>query len=125
MIVGIGTDLVYIPRIRKTIDDHGEVFTKRTFTKKENDYASGKRDVAAYYATLFACKEAVFKAMGHSTGEGFFDFRIVEVLHHEDGAPYVNITDGLRPYMLEAGISSFLVSVSHENDYVIAFVAAQ
>lgn len=125
MMVGIGTDLVYIPEIERFIRQFGEVYLRNTFTERERSEISGKANPAQYYAASFACKEAVFKAIGHSTKRKVFDFRCVETLHYSDGAPYIHPTSELREYMDECGISSFQVSISHEKDYALAFVLAE
>ena len=125
MVVGIGTDLVFIPRIRETINIYGDSFIKKTFTTSENEGAFDRKDKAKYYATLFACKEAVFKAISHSLNGRSFDLRTVETLHNENGEPYISISDDFRTLLKEIGINSLLVTVSHEKDYVVAFVIAQ
>lgn len=59
MIKGIGVDIVQISRIEKSLSIPG--FKKSVFT--ENEISNEHGDEAEYYATRFACKEAVFKAL--------------------------------------------------------------
>ena len=61
MIIGIGTDIVYISRIQKSMDDHGDRFLKRCFTarerKKAQSYATEEKRLF-FYAKRWAAKEA-------------------------------------------------------------------
>ncbi len=124
MIIGIGTDLVDIHEIRRYLDMN-DAFETHTFTEAEREIGEKAVDKASYYAGLFACKEAVFKALGHHTEDQVWDFRCVETLHHSDGAPYVHPNNELRKYMKEAGVGSILVSITNENGFAQAFAVAQ
>lgn len=124
MVLGIGVDMVYIPEIKRFLETN-DAFEKHTFSENEKAIGENVTDKSQYYAGLFASKEAVFKAIGHLTKDKLFDFRCVETLHHEDGAPYINPGEELLGYMEEAGVTDFKVSITNENDYAIAFVIAQ
>ncbi len=126
MIKGIGIDLCMISRVQRILDREGPdgAFFRRAFTLAEQQEASGKHDPAAFFAARFAVKEAVFKALAPLTKSGF-DLRIVESLHRPDGSAFVSITDRLRPYLEEAGISALHLSVSTEGDFAQAMVIAE
>ena len=81
MIKGIGVDTVQISRIEQSLSIPN--FLESTFTQQE--IANELGDKPTYYATRFACKEAVFKAIGYPT-----DWRVVETLNDENGKPYVS-----------------------------------
>lgn len=127
MIIGIGVDMVYIPEISRYQDQAGDSFFVHTFTDAERKGAERIPDSqkATYFAGLFASKEAAFKALGHHSKEKVWDFRCVETLHHEDGAPYIHPTEELKQHMEEAGVTELLVSITNEKDYAQAFVLAQ
>ena len=125
MVKGIGVDMVYIPEIRRLTETFGDSFTDKTFTQAEREYAERSGDAAQSLAGFFAVKEAVFKALDHLTGGQIRDLRCVETLHHEDGAPYVQITEPLAAYMEKAGVSDIQVSVTNEKDYATAFAVVQ
>ena len=59
MILGVGTDLVEIDRMRKACEK--EYFVSRTFTEAESRQAGGS---ASKLAGSFAVKEAVAKVFG-------------------------------------------------------------
>jgi holo-[acyl-carrier protein] synthase len=64
MILGIGSDLIDIRRIEKSLARFGERFTQRVFTELEQARADGRREPRATYAKRFAAKEACSKALG-------------------------------------------------------------
>lgn len=58
MIIGIGSDLIDIRRVEKSLERFGERFTERCFTEIERAKSDGRRNRAASYAKRFAAKEA-------------------------------------------------------------------
>lgn len=102
MIKGIGVDAVKISRVEKLLSR--PEFKTRIFTQKEIENEHG--NIAEYYATRFACKEAVFKALGRK-----MDLRLIETLNREDGSPYCTIKD--------EGIVH--ISITTEADLAIAY----
>ncbi|MGN1389163.1 MAG: holo-ACP synthase [Bulleidia sp.] len=127
MLKGIGTDLVYIPGIQRILDQGGETdpFFTHTFTEHERMEASARVKKAEFYASRFAVKEAVFKVLAPILKDQSPDLRKIESLHHEDGSPYVNTEEYLKPYLEQAGISRILISVSADHDYATAYAAGE
>ena len=64
MTIGLGSDLIDIRRIEKTIARHGERFLARLYTEIERKKSDGRAQRAASYAKRFAAKEACSKALG-------------------------------------------------------------
>ena len=64
MILGIGTDLVNIERVRKVLDRFGDRFEKRVFSDEEIQRSRRKYDPSSSYAKRWAAKEACSKALG-------------------------------------------------------------
>ena len=58
MIIGLGSDLIDIRRIEKTLERHGERFVHRVFTETERRKSDRRKERAASYAKRFAAKEA-------------------------------------------------------------------
>lgn len=125
MIRGIGIDMVEIKEVKRLAQASGETFIERTFTKREKEASLNAADRWEYLAARFAAKEAVFKALAHLTKEKTFDFRQIETLNQEDGAPYVALTPMLRATMKEAGALRLHISLTHEKEYACAFVIAE
>lgn len=72
MIIGIGSDLIDIRRIEKTLERFGERFTNRIFTDIEKAKSERRRLRAASYAKRFAAKEACSKALGTGLSRGVY-----------------------------------------------------
>lgn len=64
MILGIGTDLVDIARMRAALDRHGERFARRILSPAEWPDWQASGDPARLLAKRFAAKEAFAKASG-------------------------------------------------------------
>jgi len=94
MIIGIGSDLIDIRRIEKTLARHGERFVARCFTATERARAERRRrDRAATYAKRFAAKEACAKALGTGMRAGVF-WRDMGVVNLPSGRPTLQLTGG-------------------------------
>jgi holo-[acyl-carrier protein] synthase len=93
MIVGIGSDLIDIRRIEKTLDRYGERFIDRIFTPIEIRKSEGRRQRAASYAKRFAAKEACAKALGTGLRAGVF-WRDMGVVNAMSGKPTMKLTGG-------------------------------
>lgn len=118
MIVGIGTDIVDIRRIKKAIENPR--FLKKIFTEEEIFQTNGR---SSSLAGNFAVKEAVSKAL--RTGFCGFGPREIEVLRKESGEPYVNLYGNALDKMKEQEIRHFFISISHETEYAIGYVIAE
>jgi holo-[acyl-carrier protein] synthase len=99
MIIGIGTDLVDIRRIERTIERHGERFLARIFTEAERARADRRANVAGTYAKRFAAKEACAKALGTGFRRGVF-FRDIGVVNLPSGKPTLELAGGARARLL-------------------------
>jgi holo-[acyl-carrier protein] synthase len=93
MILGIGSDLIDIRRIEKTIERHGERFLTRIFTDTERAKAEGRKNSIDTYAKRFAAKEACAKALGTGLRAGVF-WRDMGVVNLPSGRPTMRLTGG-------------------------------
>jgi len=127
MIKGIGVDTTKICDISRIMEEEGlsSSFIRYTFTQAEQLEGAERPQPADYFASRFAAKEAVFKAVARLLPEKTFDLRIVETLNAEDGSPYVNIDGKLRPILDSAGIDVLHISITSEDDRVTAFVISE
>lgn len=116
MILGVGCDIVEIDRIRKAVLKDN--FINRCFTEKETEYFNKKHDPAESAAAGFAAKEAVSKALG--TGISGFSFTDIEILHRENGQPYVNLTGEAAKIADRLG-GAVSVSMSHSESIAVAY----
>jgi holo-[acyl-carrier protein] synthase len=93
MIIGIGSDLIDIRRVEKSIERFGERFTHRIFTDIERAKSDRRAQRAASYAKRFAAKEACSKALGTGLSQGVF-WRDMGVVNLPGGKPTMKLTNG-------------------------------
>ena len=93
MIIGIGSDLIDIRRIEKSIDRFGDRFLSRIFTEIERVKSDNRAQRAASYAKRFAAKEACSKALGTGFRRGVF-WRDMGVVNLPGGKPSLNLAGG-------------------------------
>jgi len=122
MIIGIGTDIIEIVRIKKAIQTRPKM-VERIFTPAELEYCQGKGDFFAALAARFAAKEAVAKALG--TGFRGFKWQDIEVVNDELGKPFVKIYGKAMGKVEELGITKIEISLSHSRDYAVAMVVLE
>jgi holo-[acyl-carrier protein] synthase len=93
MILGLGSDLIDIRRIEKTLERHGPRFIARIFTEIEQAKSERRAARAASYAKRFAAKEACSKALGTGLSQGVF-WRDMGVVNLPSGKPTMKLTGG-------------------------------
>lgn len=93
MILGIGSDLIDIRRIEKTLERFGARFTNRVFTEIEQAKSDRRAQRAASYAKRFAAKEACSKALGSGIRMGVA-WREMGVVNLSSGKPTMALTGG-------------------------------
>src|ERR1700683_5596472 len=110
MIVGIGTDIVEIPRIGKMIERHGEHFVQRVYTEEKIRYCQRRKESFQHFAGRWAAKEAVMKTLGTgwTRGVGWLD---IEVATKRSGQPLINIRGTARDIARRFGIDEVLISI--------------
>ena len=93
MILGLGSDLIDIRRIEKSIERFGDRFIERIFTDIERAKSDRRAQRAASYAKRFAAKEACAKALGTGLNKGVF-WRDMGVINLPGGKPTLKLTNG-------------------------------
>ncbi|MCD1264123.1 MULTISPECIES: holo-ACP synthase [Shinella] len=93
MIIGIGSDLIDIRRVEKSLERFGARFTERCFTQIEQAKSDGRKNRAASYAKRFAAKEACSKALGTGLAQGVF-WKDMGVINLPGGKPTMHLTGG-------------------------------
>lgn len=121
MIVGIGTDIVRIDRIRRSIERHPDHFVDHIFTSEEQREAALRSDFSTYYAGRWSAKEALSKALGSGIGEkcGWLD---ISILNNEAGCPCMVLNGRAAETANKMGVPKIHVSISHETEYACATV---
>ena len=119
MIIGIGTDIVRVARIKKIVEKSETKFIDRILTPKERDKISGL-DKTKALSKIYASKEALSKALGTgiSGGVSFLDF---EIFNDQFGAPKVILSGVAKRIFDEKAAKYVHLSISDEKDYAVAF----
>lgn len=121
MIIGIGSDLIDIRRVAKTLERHPDRFVNRVFTEIEQHKSDRRKERAASYAKRFAAKEACAKALGTGLARGVF-WRDMGVVNLPGGKPTMQLTGGAAARlanMLPAGHEA-LIHLTITDDFPLA-----
>ncbi len=126
MILGIGSDIIDIRRIEKSLARFGDRFTSRLYTDLERARAERRpHERAASYAKRFAAKEACSKALGTGLKNGVF-WRDMGVANLRSGQPTMALTGGAALRLAQLTPPGFAphIHVSLTDDYpmAVAFV---
>jgi holo-[acyl-carrier protein] synthase len=93
MIIGLGSDIVDVRRIKEVLERHGDRFLDRCFTPTERAKADRRARRIETYAKRFAAKEACAKALGTGLAAGVF-WRDMGVVNMPGGRPTMKLTGG-------------------------------
>jgi holo-[acyl-carrier protein] synthase len=125
VILGIGSDLIDIRRIEKTLERYGEKFIARIFTDEERRRSERRANRAASYAKRYAAKEACSKALGTGFRKGVY-WRDLGVVNLSSGQPTLVLTGGALEQlktMVPAGmIAKIELTLTDEPPLASAFV---
>ncbi len=121
-IFGIGTDIVEINRVKKSLKKKG--LLQRLFNQKEINNCQKKINKFNCFAKRFAAKEAFSKALGTGIAKGI-NFNEIIILNEKNGKPFIKLLDKTKK-IVEKKISNkkykISLSLSDENNYAVAFV---
>ncbi len=120
MIIGIGTDMIEVKRIRDVMErDFG--FREKIFTGGEISYCDKMKNKYQYYAARYAAKEAFMKALG--TGWRFgIAFSDIDIYHDELGKPFIRLSGKSQELAAKAGVSQIHVTLSHLKEIAMSTV---
>lgn len=125
MVIGVGTDLMEIERIERSVARYGDAFLNRVYTAAEIAYCRRKKkNSAESLAARFAAKEAGAKALGTgiSRGVGWRDF---EVVRRPGGQPELRLSGRAAEIAAALGVRRLALSLSHSRRLAIAVVVAE
>ena len=117
---GVGTDLVEVDEMRALMSRQPR-FAAHVFTEDERAYCERFADPAERYAVRFAAKEAVLKALGVGLTESVLTE--IEVRRQAAGPPSLHLAGRAAALAEAAGISSWLITLTHTRHLAHAFVA--
>ena len=115
MIVGIGVDLVDIPRFERALS--------RTPRLLERLFAPAERPLPARsLAARYAANEALIKALGGSDGVHWTE---IEITPESSGRPWFTLSGSTALAVAERGITTLHLSMSHDAGLATAYVLAE
>ena len=120
--VGLGVDIVEIERMRRILA-RTPSFARKVFSEGERAYCDAKANPEVHYATRFAAKEAVVKALGTGFSEGI-GVRDIEVRRTTKGRPYVVLTGRAREVARDQGVREMPLSLSFTHTEAVACAMA-
>jgi holo-[acyl-carrier protein] synthase len=119
-ILGLGVDICEIARMERALARH-PTLRGRVFTPEEIGYCDSRARPAESYAGRFAAREATIKALGGYRGRGWKD---ISITRDPSGAPSIALTGSAKRRADELGISSVLITFTHEKTSAVAFAIA-
>ena len=120
--VGLGVDIVEIERMRKILK-RSPAFARKVFSAEECRYCDATAQPAVHYATRFAAKEAVLKALGTGFSQGI-GARDVEVRRTSKGRPYAVLTGRAKQVAQALGVRELPLSLSYTHTDAVACAMA-
>ena len=127
MIIGIGTDILNIDRLDKIINKYDQKFINRIYGKNEIQISKSKLNNSIdYLGKRFSAKEATWKALSPTRGDGLI-FKEIEILNDINGKPYLFFSGKTKEFIekkeknLKAKLK-FDISLSDDTPFVISFV---
>ena len=121
-IFGIGTDIVSVDRIKKSLKSKN--FIKRVFNEKEIFKCKQLSNSINCFAKRFAAKEAFSKALGTGISNGI-NFNEIVILNKKSGKPYISIIGQTKKILnkkFKRKKFNISLSLSDEKKYAVAFV---
>ena len=121
MIIGLGSDIIDIRRIERSLSRFGERFIDRIFTEIERQKSEARADRAASYARRFAAKEACAKALGTGIDRSVY-WRDMGVVNLGSGRPTMELSGGAAERLRELtpdGMTA-LIHLSLTDDHPLA-----
>ena len=120
--VGLGVDIVEIERMRSILE-RTKSFAEKVFSEAERAYCDKKSNPAAHYATRFAAKEAVVKALGTGFSDGIW-VRDIEVVRTAKGRPQVVLSGRAKEVAEQQGVREISISLSYTHTEAVACAMA-
>jgi holo-[acyl-carrier protein] synthase len=123
MIAGTGIDIEEIESIKASIEQ-SKRFIPKVFTLYEIDYCEHMLYKYQHYATRFAAKEAMMKALGTGWNKQV-SWKQIEVVNDNHGKPEIILYKQAKKLSDAQGIKVIHLSMSHSDTYAIAMVVVE
>ncbi len=123
-IIGIGTDIVKISRIKRLFKKYPKGFAERILHNNELKVLKHHHSPKTFLAKRFSAKEATAKALGTGIAKGV-SFQEIEISNDESGQPQLTLHGATLGIAQSLGMTSCFISLSDEDKYAIAYVVIE
>lgn len=124
MILGLGSDLAEVARIRASRERFGERFLHRVYTQAEIDYSMSKANADERLAGRFAAKEAGMKALGTGLSGGI-TWKDLAVSSLPSGKPTLHLSGVARQQADRLGVTRIHLTITHTTGLAMAVVVLE
>jgi holo-[acyl-carrier protein] synthase len=114
-VIGVGIDLVDLPRVARMLADKGDHALTRLFTDEERAYLATRPDPTGHAAARIAAKEAVYKALQALPGARGVGWRDIEVTRDAEGRPAIRLHGLAEQLASQAGGLAIQISLTHSS----------
>ncbi|HEX9745939.1 MAG TPA: holo-ACP synthase [bacterium] len=119
--VSVGIDVVENARVSRMIEKFGDKFLSRCFTEREIHYCGAQTNSVTHYSARLAAKEAAYKALQGKRGMGL-RWLDAEVVSSGINPPDLKLHGNAYKFAETSGVTSILMSLTHEENYSAAVV---
>jgi holo-[acyl-carrier protein] synthase len=121
-VIGVGIDLVSVPRVQRLLERHGTRVLERLLTESERTYCLTKVHPAQNVAARIAAKEAAFKALALDQDALRIGWTELEVARDADGRPRLTLHGRAAAAADRLGVKGSSLSLTHEREHAAAVV---
>jgi len=118
MIVGMGVELVDLPRFEAALERFGERMRGRIFTGGERAYAEARARGAESLAVRFAAKVAARRALGRAE----IPWKDIEIVREREQAPVLRLHGDARAAARALGAERVWLTLSHSGELCVGQV---
>jgi holo-[acyl-carrier protein] synthase len=122
-ILGLGTQILDCPRVRKLIDRHSERFLYQVFTEAEIEFCNARSHSTEFFAAVWAAKDAVFRSLGTKWRRGM-NWQDVEIKSHTTSEPQVVLHGATAELAKSRGVNVIKVTYAYSRMFATATAIA-
>jgi holo-[acyl-carrier protein] synthase len=122
--MGVGIDLVELPRVARLLARKGDRALNRLLTPAEREYVTSHGNPVPHVAARLAAKEAVYKALQLLPGGRDIGWRDIEVVRADSGRPTIAL-HGRAAAVVAASRLRIHVSLTHSESTAAAVAVVE
>ena len=123
MILGIGIDICNTERIKKNLYKFGDYFSDIILTDNEKTRGKLESNFSLYLTSLFATKEAFYKAF-NLPSQSFLTWKDIEVITSQNNAPKIlmskKINEITRNFLPLIPNYKIITQINHFQNFIIS-----